>query len=212
MRYGIEFVDGDFAVFGNFENRNRGVLHSYKTAFARYRRDETAVDAVMPNEKDRIIRMNGQKAVDESLRATPDGFHRFRIFGKHVVGNGPSGKTEFFLGFSLPISKRSFAQFFGEFQWRARMVRHDCSGGIGGTSQIARIRAVDAFRGKSFGKPGRLFFSKFVQRSRKVALEDSSVVLDRAPVAGEDDFHAGMIWECLHSESRSSTLGCRFGR
>ena len=70
------------------------------------------------------------------------------------------------------------------------MERHDRSGSIGGTGQIARIRAVDTDRGEALGHLSRLFFSEFVQRSRKVRLEDAGIVFNRSSVAGEDDFHS----------------------
>ncbi len=55
--------------------------------------------------------------------------------------------------------------------------------------QIARIRAVYAFRREPFRDFSRLFPSQFVQRSRKVSLQDSGVVFFCFFVAGEDHFH-----------------------
>lgn len=189
MRYGIEFDNGYAAVFGNFENRHRSVFHSGQTLFTRYRRNYTAVDAVMPDEEHRVIRMNGQKAFDERFGTASYRLDGFGISGKHVVRNGFSRQAEFFFGFSLPIPERRFAEFLREFQTHARMVRHNGSRGIGGTRQIARIGAVDPFAGKPFGYFGGLRFAEFVQRSRKMSLKDSRVVFYRTPVAGEDDFH-----------------------
>jgi hypothetical protein len=111
MRYGIEFLNHDCSIFPYLEYGNRCVLHSCQTFFASYRRNDSAVDTVVSDEKYRVVRMNGQKAFDKSFGSFANRFDGFGVSGKHIVGNGFSRQTEFFFGFSLPVSERRFAKF-----------------------------------------------------------------------------------------------------
>lgn len=68
MRYRIEFTYGNLSMPRYFEHRDRSVLHSRRTFFARDGGNESPIDTVVPNEQNRVIRMNGQKAFYETRR------------------------------------------------------------------------------------------------------------------------------------------------
>lgn len=66
MRYRIEFDDGNFSLLRYVENRDRSVLHACRTFVARNGGNEPPVDAVVPDDQNRVVRANGQEAFDEA--------------------------------------------------------------------------------------------------------------------------------------------------